>query len=592
MKKKHFFFLFSGLFVWSAHTDLTEDSAYEKKLHNIYLKHYKDPVPNSEWNNRLQSLPAKYQLKYKDNLWDLSGSFFQNSLYWSKMWVANPQVENPHLIYKGNFIKFDPLALAKVNTSKHSVDIQDQFPGLVVPQNKFSKDALMESEIPPSLPKLLSFRTIDDEIDVSQIHSAEVEKETIVPFYFTGTTPSIAGEVISKDGYGRTIGVGGENLVVRIEKSVSIGSIFTVFENRGSITQWYQFLTGLTEDEVMIKGRIKILSYLQGSDSLYTATVVESLHGISPGDLIFKGEPPVYNFSQKGTIGRGSGFIVGTPNKNQTLLSLNSIVYLDKGVNDGVHKGSLFYIRGNTEHSKSFKRPYTYDQPLLGKLKIIHSAENTATGIIIESRSQIYVGDIFSQESDRMEDLDKSQYHERIEDYEELEQGRDLLIDVEEVTEDEEVEDIEMEDDFEEEEEDRELIENFEDEDAEMEDDFEEEEEDRELIENFEDEDAEMEDDFEEEEEDRELIENFEDEDAEMEDDFEEEEEDRELIENFEDEDAEMEDDFEEEEEDRELIENFEDEDAEMEDDFEEGYEDSEEQEPTELEELEKLDTQ
>ena len=74
------------------------DSEYEKWIYNIYLRHYKDPVSNTDWNSKVQSLPQNYQLKFKDNLWDLSGSFFKNSLYWSKLWVANPQVENPHLI--------------------------------------------------------------------------------------------------------------------------------------------------------------------------------------------------------------------------------------------------------------------------------------------------------------------------------------------------------------------------------------------------------------------------------------------------------------------------------------------------------------
>ena len=426
MKKIYFFTIFLCLIVWSTHISLAEDSVYEKKIYNIYLKHYKDPISNSEWNSKVQALPEKHKLKFKDNLWDLSGSFFKNPLYWSKVWVANPHVENPHLIYEGNFIKFDPQILAEVNTSKYSVDIQSQFPGLVVPKNEFSKKSLSEAEIPSSLPKL-SFRLFDN--DMGPIQSVEVNKQTIIPFYLTDNLPSIDGEVIGKDDYGKTMGAVGENIIVRIESDVSMGSIFTVFENKDRIGNWFQAFAGLNEKEIMIKGKIKILSYLQGTDSLYMASVIGSMQRIYPGDTLFKGIPQVYNFSQKGTMGAGSGLIIGTSNKNQAFLSLGSIVYLNRGENDGVHKGSIFYIRGNTEKSKIFPRPYNYDQPLLGKLRIIHSTGNVATGIIVESRAQIYVGDRFSGESDRVQNLEESQYHEQIEEHETPEQSGGPLID-------------------------------------------------------------------------------------------------------------------------------------------------------------------
>ena len=412
MKKKYFLIFCLSFIAIPAHSDFMEDRKYEKTIHNIYLKHYKEPVSNSDWNKTIQSLPKNYKLKFKDNMWDLSGSFFKNSLYWSKLWVANPQVENPHLIYNGDFLKFDPLTLAKLNTSKYSVDIQSQFPGLVIPKQKFSKGALKESEIPSSLPNLLSFRTYDSAIDISQLQHIDIEKQTIIPFYLADEKPPSAGEIISKDGYGEAIGLGSEHIIVRIDSDVSIGSILTVFKNSGRIGNFLQLFTGITEEQIIIKGKIKILSYLQGTDSLYVASVIESLQSIFSGDSLLKGEPQVYNFSQKGTIGTGKGLIIGTPNKDQLLLSINSIVYLDKGLISGIRAGDIFYIRGNADIHAVLKRPYKYDLPVLGKLKVIHSIANRATGIIIESRDQIYVGDIFSGELDRVEDLSGSQDHE------------------------------------------------------------------------------------------------------------------------------------------------------------------------------------
>ena len=589
MKKKYFFIVVLSCCVGPDSVSAISDSEYEKQIHNIYLKHYKDPVSNSDWNNTIQSLPQKYKLRFKDNLWDLSNSFLKNPLYWSKMWVINSQVENPHLIYKGNFIKFDPQSLAVVNTSEHSVDIKSQFPGIVVPDNPLAKQALSESEIPSSLPKLLSSRFFDNEIDISQIKTSDIQNRTIVPFYLTDSPPSTDGKVISKDNYGEVIGLGGEHLVVRIDSTASIDSVFTVFKNRGRIGSLLQFVTGLNEDEIVIKGRIRIVSYLQGSESLYVASVIEAMEQIIPEDSLLQGEPPSYHFSQKGAIGSGSGLIIGTPNKNQNLLSLGSIVYLNKGIVNGIHKEQRFYIKGSVGQPNNLQRPHKYERPLLGQLQIIHSAENRATGIITEANSPIYVGDVFTGSSDRIEDLSDSPYHEKIDEDETLEQGKELLIDVEEVEED--IEPVEDDPEYEDMELDMELVEDdpeYEDMELDMElveDDLDDEEEiDEEDLEDFEDL----------EEIDEESLEDIDDEDIEDLEDFEDLEEiDEEDLEDIDYEDIE---DLEDEDSDSEEVkmeeitvieEIIEDEDKKLEKDFEK----EENKDGTELKEFEDIDT-
>lgn len=436
LQKKYFFigcFCFLVLPVYSM-----ESAEYEKHIHNIYLKNYKNPVSHSDWNEKIQSLPEKYKLKFKDSLWDLSGSFFKDSLYWSKIWVANPQVENPHKVYKGNFIKFDHQSLARVNSSEYSVDMQAQFPGLVIPKNEFSRGALSEENIPSSLPKILRFQKfVDESIDSSQLKDLGFNQEIIVPSYLTDKEPLSIGRVVSKNAYGEFIGSKGEELIVRFSNDVSVGSVFTVFENRGRVGGWKGLFSGLTESEIMIKGYIKIVSYIQGTDSLYLASVVEATGQIYNGDLLFAGKPEVYVFSKLGTEGQGSGLIIGSPYKNQKMLSVGSTIYLNKGSSSGIRKGDIFFIKGQTENIR-FKRPYEYKQPILGKLKIIHTSSDVATAIILNSKEQIYLGDMFSGVFGIEKELEKSVDHEKIEIQETLKQGKDLLIDVEEVEKNEE----------------------------------------------------------------------------------------------------------------------------------------------------------
>ena len=46
--------------------------------------------------------PDEYVVVKGDTLWDISGKFLEQAWQWPAIWHANPQIENPHLIYPGD----------------------------------------------------------------------------------------------------------------------------------------------------------------------------------------------------------------------------------------------------------------------------------------------------------------------------------------------------------------------------------------------------------------------------------------------------------------------------------------------------------
>lgn len=62
------------------------------------------------WNVQAEDIqlrddhPNEYVVVKGDTLWDISESFLKNPWMWPEIWHANPQIDNPHLIFPGDVI--------------------------------------------------------------------------------------------------------------------------------------------------------------------------------------------------------------------------------------------------------------------------------------------------------------------------------------------------------------------------------------------------------------------------------------------------------------------------------------------------------
>ena len=423
---------------------------YEDYIHGIYKKHYKQPVTYEQWSKFIKDVAkAEHKIQKKDNLWDLSHEFFKNNLLWSKLWVANHHIGNPHRIKTGNMLKFDYKTLEASSSSDQSLDIKDQFPNVVVPKSSIKqKRALLTEEIPSSLP--VKFDSPPARWSSIEINFTEQARFNRIPisFYLSDRDLSGEGRVKSKDGYGDGT-FQGEDIIISYDGNVSVGGVYTVFENRGSIGNFFSSFFGDKKGyEINVKGSIRILGYMQGSDSLYRARVEKSLKPISINDRIKEGDLDSYEFFKDSRRGSVDGVILGSPSRKRVYLDAFSIVYLNKGRQDDVSPGDVFYVKAADKNKD--QHPYTYKEPVLGEIKVIHVAADTSTAIILSLRSPINIGDLFTASKDTgdineesgFEDVDttpelKPEEEEELEDLED----QDPAEDQEEFDEDEELDD-------------------------------------------------------------------------------------------------------------------------------------------------------
>ncbi len=118
--------------------------------------------------------PDEYIVVKGDTLWDISGKFLEKPWQWPAIWHANPQIENPHLIYPGDRISLvyvDGKPQLMVNGGKPTVRLS---PGL----RKIPRDAIPPVEWAAIEPFVTNARVLpaDAAIDLPYVVANESQR--------------------------------------------------------------------------------------------------------------------------------------------------------------------------------------------------------------------------------------------------------------------------------------------------------------------------------------------------------------------------------------------------------------------------------
>lgn len=119
------------------------------------------------------SHPDTYVVRKGDTLWDISKRFLKKPWLWPEIWQANPQIENPHLIYPGDVLSLAYLGRGPALMATRGPQVRrEALPIPAVPlsevQDFLSNQHVLDDDAYKSLPYVLG-------IEESRLASAQGE---------------------------------------------------------------------------------------------------------------------------------------------------------------------------------------------------------------------------------------------------------------------------------------------------------------------------------------------------------------------------------------------------------------------------------
>lgn len=308
--------------------------------------------------------PQTYQVVKGDTLWDIAGRFLSVPWEWPEIWHANPQIDNPHLIYPGDII---------------SLVYIDGQPRLTV--NRGAGGTIKLSPTVRAKPMAEAIPTIPLEainafLNAGRILDSAEPLET-APYVIGGEAESVVA------GAGNRIYARGE-----IEENIPAFGIYR--RGKAYTDPETGELLGIHAQDI---GNADVVAT---EDDITTLNVTRSRQEVRIGDRLLKTEerPVSSTFFPSDPDREVRGLIVDVPN-GVTQIGQYDVVLLNKGTRDGLKEGSVLaiYKTGETVRDRVQNERVQLPDERAGLLMVFRAYDKMSYGIVLNARRQLAIMD-------------------------------------------------------------------------------------------------------------------------------------------------------------------------------------------------------
>lgn len=316
--------------------------------------------------------PDEYTVKKGDTLWDISSTFLSSPWKWPEIWHANPQIENPHLIYPGDLIHLVYIDGQARLTSERTLKLVPGSGGVNADQKLSPQIRVIDSNVAITAIPL-------DRIDSFLSRSRVVEDKKILdgaPYILAGPQKRIVA------------GAGDEAYARGNFKDLTNFGVY----RRGEV-----FYDPKTREVLGIHalgvGSVSIKA-LKGD--IATMNVVRASEEIRIGDILLPSEDRSTNsvFYPSGPDAEISGSIIGVESGVQQVGKYN-VVMVNRGDREGLKVGNVLaiYKKGEVVVDRVTGGKVSLPDERAGLLMVFRTFKKMSFALVLEADRPLAVGD-------------------------------------------------------------------------------------------------------------------------------------------------------------------------------------------------------
>ena len=312
--------------------------------------------------------PQSYTVVQGDTLWDISGKFLRQPWKWPKIWQANPQVANPHLIYPG-----DTLTLDYVNGQPRIMLNRGASRGTIKLSPKVRSTPMAQAI--PTIP----LEAINNFLINNTIIDSKLDFEN-APYVLAGN----AERVVS--GAGDTIFIRGEDL--------EDGQVYGIYREGKTYTDpETKAVLGINANEI---GTGELIA-IDEDEGIGTLRLLRSNQEIRLTDRLFINEerainstfmPTEPNFEVEGTI-------IDVP-RGLTQVGQYDVITINRGFNDDLEIGDVLAINktGETVRDRVTGKPVKVPDERAGLAMVFRTFDQVSYAIVLYATRPLSINDL------------------------------------------------------------------------------------------------------------------------------------------------------------------------------------------------------
>ncbi|MES2672982.1 MAG: LysM domain-containing protein [Pseudomonadota bacterium] len=312
--------------------------------------------------------PNDYTVKKGDTLWDISSTFLNSPWKWPEIWQANPQIENPHLIYPGDLIKLFYMDGKPRITSERTLKLIPGEGGKLSPKVRVQQNSDAISTIP--LDRINSFLS----------HSLVVEEADLknAPYLLAGPQKRIV------------VGAG--------DIAYARGNFSESLTNYGVYRQGEVFFDPKTKEVLGVHalgvGSVSVQSF---KGDIATVGVIRANEEIRIGDrlLLSEDRPMTSTFYPSSPEGDIQGTIIAVEG-GVTQVGKYNVVMVNQGEREGIKVGNVLaiYKKGELVVDRVSGGKVALPDERAGLMMVFRTFKKMSFGLVLEADRQLSVGDL------------------------------------------------------------------------------------------------------------------------------------------------------------------------------------------------------